>query len=276
MSSHTSSLSTALSMCRGSFLDASVLAFISVCRSWIHDNIASWVRVLIFFCFWCWWQGFHFLEFLPVPKSQWRLFASPLVVWQAPPVLLCVLCLCLAWAFSVAPSETSVSALILFAHLCLFVLPWRKVSWGVSGPLDPLRTCCLSCEYGVSPPFGWKRRLLHLLVMFLGLWCSCALKKLCLTPLFILYSYSIGSSIGNALGTSRAEILCCSVVQRFSAVTIYCGSWLPCQWGRMVACYSYAFHIGKQKLKFLGWHLIVWVVTTVSLLAVWACTTGAL
>ena len=47
MSSPISLLSTVLVMCRGNFLGASVLVFISVCRSLIHDNIASWVRVLI-------------------------------------------------------------------------------------------------------------------------------------------------------------------------------------------------------------------------------------
>ena len=48
ISSPVSSLSTALSMCRGNFLDPSVLAFISVCRSWILANIDYWVRDLIF------------------------------------------------------------------------------------------------------------------------------------------------------------------------------------------------------------------------------------
>ena len=48
MSSPVSSLSTALSMCRVNFMDASVLAFISVCWSWIIANIASWVSVFQF------------------------------------------------------------------------------------------------------------------------------------------------------------------------------------------------------------------------------------
>ena len=48
MSSPVSSLRTSLSMCRGNFLDASVLALISVCRSWILANIDSWVRVMLF------------------------------------------------------------------------------------------------------------------------------------------------------------------------------------------------------------------------------------
>ena len=49
MSSPVSSLSTALSMCRGDFLATIVLAFISVCWSWILANISSWVSVLPFF-----------------------------------------------------------------------------------------------------------------------------------------------------------------------------------------------------------------------------------
>ena len=43
-----SSLSTAFSMCRGNFLEASVLAFISVGRRCMHASIASWVSVLPF------------------------------------------------------------------------------------------------------------------------------------------------------------------------------------------------------------------------------------
>ena len=48
MSSPVSSLSTAFSMCSGNFLDASVLAFISVGRRCMHASIASWVSALKF------------------------------------------------------------------------------------------------------------------------------------------------------------------------------------------------------------------------------------
>ena len=48
MSFPVSSFSTAFSMCRGNFLDASFLAFISVGRCCMHESIDSWVSVLSF------------------------------------------------------------------------------------------------------------------------------------------------------------------------------------------------------------------------------------
>ena len=197
-------------------------------------------------------------------------------MWNAFAVMPCMFCLYLGRTVSFAPLEASVLVLLVCAHRCLFVLPWRRWSQGVAGPLDPLRICWLACECRVSLSFGWQQRLLHLLVLFLDLWCSCALKTLCLTLLLLLYLYATGFSIANALGTSRAQILCCSVVQFFFVVMFDHVSWLPCQWGQMVAHNSYAVHIGKQKLEFLGWHLFVLVVAAVSLLVGWACTIGTL